>query len=582
MSDHDQAVNQIDQLEKRLASLHDLGVDTAALRSQLAFARAQVQDGRIAEALGICEEVADTARKLADGSAAPAERPRTGRFTRDQLTEAVKDLLSQGLLAKLMAEQRSGPDVRLEARLNDLDERLRGYIGHEADALRAEQQVLREEIELVRRSVGTAVATPFAEPATNETAQTGKEPLWAARLHSILVKAIRRTDAQAAQIASIVQQFATQGGAAASSGLTARVEALRSSIADDLRSVAERVPSAVPVSEPAAEPAWAQQLAASLNAVAERMQTMSVPAASPADDAVEPAWAQQLAMTLQSVAERLSAPVASVAATPVEAGEPAWAQALRDTLDAMTTRLGAQPMTLVAEPPAVEEPAWSVTLRDALGAAEARHQEVLATLAVRQAAAGDPALGEQLAGAFERGLHDLGALLAQQRPGLAPPIPMDDSRSALSPVTVSHDAETREAAHSSTRTERTVVDAELVRSLVQRELEAAIGTRGTMAVAKREGTEHIRALVAAELDVRQGGAIERTDRTDVSDLRATLLRLLPDLLGDEAVRRSLFAVLALEAVSKPGALGELTGLRTFLKRELGHAAEELATKLQPA
>ena len=39
---------------------------------------------------------------------------------------------------------------------------------------------------------------------------------------------------------------------------------------------------------------------------------------------------------------------------------------------------------------------------------------------------------------------------------------------------------------------------------------------------------------------------------------------------------------ALEAVGKPGALSELTGLRAFLRRELSHAAEELATKLQPA
>jgi hypothetical protein len=420
------------------------------------------------------------------------------------------------------------------------------------------------------------VATPFAD---SDAAQAGKEPLWAARLHSILVKAIRRADAQAAQIAGIVQQIAAQGALTpSSSGLTARVEALRSGIAEDLRLASERIPPTMPVGE-AVEPAWSQQLAGTLQSVAERLQALTPSSPS---EAGEPAWAQQLASTLQSLAERIQAPVVAPAAVAGAAAEPAWVPALRDALDAITTRLGAQPMTLVAEPPAVSEPAWSLALREALGAAEARHQEVLAALASRTAPVGDASLGEQLAGAFTRGLHDLGTLLAQA-PGRGAPVPMDDSRSALSPVTVAHDDETRETAHTTTRTERAaVVDADQVRSLVQREIETALGARGTIAMTKRDGTEQIRALVAAELDVRQGGALDRSSRSDASDLRAALLRLLPELLGDEAVRRSLFAVLALEAVSKPGALGELTGLRAFLKRELGHAAEELATKLQPA
>ena len=556
----DQAANHIDQLEKRLASLHDLGVDTAGLRSQLAFARTQVSEGRIAEALNICEEVADTARRLADGSASPPERVRTGRFSRDQLAEAVKDLLSQGLLAKLMAEQRSGPDVRLEARLNSLDEGLRGYIGHEADALRSEQQVLREELEQMRRSIGTAVATPFAESApASEVANAGKEPLWAARLHSILVKSIRRADAQAAQIAGIVQQVVSQlgsaAGSAAGSALTARVEALRSGIADDLRTVAERIPAATPVVE-APEPTWSQQLGTTLQLVAERLQTAPAAASMP--------------------------PVE----TPVESGEPAWSQALRDALDAVVTRLGAQPMTLVAEPTQAGEPAWSATLREALAGAEARHQELLAAVAVRgPQSVGDPALGAQLAHAFERGLHDLGKLLLIQRENLVAPQPMDDSRSALSPVIVAEDAITRTVAHTTTRTDRAAsaafIDHDAIRQMVAREVEAHLGAQHTSVIpGRRDGTEKIRSLVAAELEVRHGG-VERAGGNDAGDLRAALQRLLPDLLNDESVRRSLFAVMAMEAVSKPGVMAELTGLRAFLKRELSHAAEDLATKLQP-
>jgi hypothetical protein len=553
----DQAANHIDQLEKRLASLHDLGVDTAGLRSQLAFARTQVSEGRIAEALHICEEVADTARRLADGSAAPPERVRTGRVTRDQLSTAVHDQLAQGMFAKQLAEHRSGPDVRLEARLNALDENLRGYIGHEADALRGEQQVLREELEQMRRSIGTSVATPFAESSvTGDVAHAGKEPLWAARLHSILVKAIRRADAQAAQIAGIVQQVVSQLGSAAGSGLTARVEALRSGIAEDLRTVAERIPAATPVVE-APEPSWSQQLGTTLQLVVERLQ--SAPAA----------------------------PVVAPSETPAQSGEPPWSQALRDALDAVVTRLGAQPMTLVAETPQAGEPAWSIALREALAGAEARHQELLEAVAARGAqSAGDPALGEQLAHAFERGLHDLGKLLLIQRENRALSQSSDESRSALSPVTAAQDhTTTRAVAHTTTRTDRTAsvapVDHDTIRQMVAREVEAHLGAQLTSVIpGRRDGTEKIRSLVAAELEVRHGG-VERTTGNDAGDLRAALQRLLPDLLNDESVRRSLFAVMALEAVSKPGVMAELTGLRAFLKRELAHAAEDLATKLQP-
>lgn len=601
MSDHDLATTHIDQLEKRLASLHDLGVDTAGLRSQLAFARTQVNEDRIAEALGICEEVADTARRLADGSAPPPERPRTGRFTRDQLAEAVKDLLSQGLLAKLMAEQRSGPDVRLEARLSSLDERLRNYIGHEADALRTEQQVLREELEQMRRSLGTAAATPSpsaeAHPASDsgDHAPSSKEPLWAARLHSILVKSIRRADAQAAQIASIVQHITAAGAnTAGADGLTARVEALRTGIADDLRTFVERTPaSSSAPAVPDSEPAWAQALGTTLQAVAERLasQPIAAPVAAPVDTAVavpavsaeEPAWAQALGTALQAVAERLQqAPAAS------DTGEPSWAQGLRDALDAVARRLSDQPLTLVAEPTAATEPAWSLTLREALAGAEARHQELLATVATRAPHdAPDGRLGEQLAGAFERGLHDLGALLAQHHADMGPR-PMDESRGALSPVTMPEQKTTSAIANTTTRTDRMAtseaVSPDLLRKLVEREVETHLGTRNTAAITnKNAGIDDMRALIAAELDMRQGGAVERTGgRSDMADLRSGVLRLLPELLNDEAVRHSLFTVLALEAVSKPGALGELTGLRSFLRRELSRAADELATKLQPA
>ena len=470
MADHDQAASSIDQLENRLASLHDLGVDTAALRSQLAFARTQLNDGRNAEALGICEEVAATAKRLANGSA-PAERPRTGRFTRDQLAETLHDLLAQGMFAKLMAEHRSGPDIRLEARLNEMDEKVRAHVVEKVEALRAEQQVMREAV------------------------------------------------------------------------------SARSVVADDVRLAPERM-----VDESAA-------------AVVER----------------EPAWAQSLSKTLQAVGERLeSAPI-------TDSGEPAWSQGLRDALQAVAARLQSPSPSPSPQPsPAVEiaEPAWSLTLREALASAEARHQELLAAVVRSPINSAETTLGDQLATAMERGLHDLGTLLAERPSHSAMPIAStsDDGHEALTRITakVFDRSTTRAIAHSTTRADRaaiaTVSDSDLVKRLVAEEVEAHLSRHGTEVVTnKHVSPEEIRALIMDEMDKGRG---VKSQRIEANDQRAVLLRLLPTMLSDDTVRQSLFAVLAMEAVSKPGALGELTGLRAFLRRELAHAAEELGSKLE--
>jgi hypothetical protein len=369
-------------------------------------------------------------------------------------------------------------------------------------------------------------------------------------------------------------------------------------LCDSLRAVvahlAELPPPApapvAPTEQP--EPAWSQALGTTLQAVVQRLE--SVPTATftakpaAASEAGEPAWSQALSDTLRTIAARFDQSAAATPSSVPSEGEPAWSQALRDSLSAIAVRLTDQPLTLVAEQTSNSEPAWAISLREALGAAEARHQELLAMLAAQGTRpAGDASIADQMAGALERGLHDLGTLLAQ-RP-LPTTQPMDDSRGALSPMTASvvEHVTTKSEGNTSTRTERVAVppaiDSEQIHRMIESALEAHLGARNTAAKGRPEsGTEQIRALVAAELEVREGGALDRTSRSDVVDFRATLLRLLPDLLGDEAVRQKLFAVLALEAVSKPGALGELTGLRSFLKRELARVAEDLSGKLQIA
>lgn len=57
-----------------------------------------------------------------------------------------------------------------------------------------------------------------------------------------------------------------------------------------------------------------------------------------------------------------------------------------------------------------------------------------------------------------------------------------------------------------------------------------------------------------------------------ADLRAAIGRSMPDLLKDPAIRQQILGLVAVEAVANPGALGELTGIRAFIRAEVRHAA----------
>ena len=155
-----EALERIAGVEKRLASLQELGLDTAAMRSQLAFAQTRLLEGAIGDADRVCDEVLATARRIAQGTNEP--KVRTERLTRDDLAGEVRRVLSEGLLAQLMAEQQGGLDPRLEARLNTFDQHVREYLltnhrkAEEAYAqvrneLSRSMEVLRGEIAMIRR-----------------------------------------------------------------------------------------------------------------------------------------------------------------------------------------------------------------------------------------------------------------------------------------------------------------------------------------------------------------------------------------------------------------------------------------------
>jgi hypothetical protein len=647
---HGSAAQRIDVLEKRLASLHDLGIDTAGLRSQLTFARTHLGEGRVDEVVSICDDIEVAARRLAEGSGGE-QRVRTGRFTRDQLAEAIRDTLAGGLFSKLLAEHRGGPDLRLEARLRSMDESIRSQMASEADALRAEQQVVREEIEQLRRSLDSAPASTsapvsavkqddaaasanvFPDTNANTSADTSKnqEPLWASRLHRLLVKAIRRADTQATQIAGIVQQFAAHVGTNAES-ITPKIEALRRGISEGLQQELKQFTEHLPTISDH-QPSWIAPLVQSLQAVADRLQahpsrhneatsrtasaiceqrdahdhqpTDVIHAAITAESAgaVEPTtarqanvppsgekpetkktiinkesapapdWAGPLAQSLQAIVERLQQPTVSDSSS-----EPAWTAPLIATLQAVAERVQMPPTpTHVVE----AEPAWVAAL---VGNLQAMAERLPVAAVDQQTHPSD--LASALSAVVDRGLEGLGELIRQgQQSGSQTISSSAKTSAALSPINIpaQEEATTREFNQSSTRADNPTVQvtpalSDSLRALVIDEIEARIGHGHTSVVnAKELKPEQVRALIDAEFERRAGGAIERND---INDLRANFIHLLPNLLEEEAVRQQLFAVLALESTAKPGALAELTGLRSFLKRELAKAAEEIAGRLQ--
>ena len=58
-------------------------------------------------------------------------------------------------------------------------------------------------------------------------------------------------------------------------------------------------------------------------------------------------------------------------------------------------------------------------------------------------------------------------------------------------------------------------------------------------------------------------------------LKETLTQMLPDLLSTDTVQSVIMATVAMHAVMEPGALGDLTGLRTFLQDQIQKAIQEM-------
>jgi hypothetical protein len=76
-------------------------------------------------------------------------------------------------------------------------------------------------------------------------------------------------------------------------------------------------------------------------------------------------------------------------------------------------------------------------------------------------------------------------------------------------------------------------------------------------------------MIVEELDQRMSSSgPHEVQVTLPSDFKEQIRRHLPALLADDDIKQHLFAVIAYEMIVNPGLLGELAGIRGFLRSEV--------------
>ncbi len=286
-ADNRQAEERIDTAETRRAALHDLGIDTAALRSRLAFARTCLIEGNVIDVNALCEAVLSAARRLADGAAPAADgKTRHGRFSSDQLGEEVRALLDQGLFATLLAAHQPGPDPRLEARLLTLENRVASQLAGALAALSQAQASAQGDLAALRGElrhgldiIGSLRQSAAAPPADGPAAAAVLER-FAAQLSEHQERLIATI---AAGVERLGQPAATAAGAAAGPAAAAV------SGAGESGQVLERFAAESAVQQERLLSALANSMAQFSEVIA-RHPAISAPAGAGAEGPDPPAW----------------------------------------------------------------------------------------------------------------------------------------------------------------------------------------------------------------------------------------------------------------------------------------------------
>jgi hypothetical protein len=574
--DQGPAQERLDQAEKRLAALADLGVDIAALRSQLAFARTRLAEDHPEEVPGICDEVLATARRLAAGEPAGENRVRSARFTRDQFAEELRSVLSQGMLAQLLAEQRQGPDPRLEGRLQahgqDLraalaeglaeEARARSQLASDLNELREAQRTAREELQALdqARRQGQGELRQLLSDLRRERGHGGNGAAPAAAAPTAAAAASLDTAALAQALRAAVEAGA------------ARQDQVIGGLERGLAQLGERLATAVDAMRQPPVAAASAALSAVVRQEPSSMRTRRVdPAGARTAQLPAPATGSlhlELPDTADVVAE--DAGLGGMEDEPhdlgISAGGAPAAPAAASYMDQELLSLGGSPRP-GAEADAVPAPSAATP------ATAQRATTVPAAPATAAAPAEDLVLSDEPSA-------------AARAPVAATPL---DALDLVGEPPVGEHQTTRSYHAASTRTEKP--GAAGTESALRAAVAAAVAAQLAERLGDAAGLDEarVRALISEDAERRHAtppsgnrtapgarGGGEAGQRIPDSEMRQILIRLLPEVLRDERVRQPLLALIALEAVGNPGALGELTGLRAFLRRELAIAAGELS------
>lgn len=507
---------RIDLVERRLAALQDAGVDVAALRAQLAFAHSARREGRLADVEAICDEVLGAARRLAElggGHARTQPQPKSQPQPQPQpSTESLQRVRVSR--AQLADEVRGAIDAEVKAQLA-------GRHGAEAISgdLDARLKAIESRLDAIVGHAADAAAVAGRLRSLDErlsqlehrTAPSADATAIAAQVEAAVAEALPRQ--AAGQLREAISQLPTR---------------------EDLHQIAETLRADLDwrLEKAAAEHGWCSLT--DVQASVRKALADQDPGMLPGSQLgrLEVALAEFVQQN-RDQQERLIA---------------ALAERVAQQTKVLTKRMLTRPE---APPP---ERSDTDTLLPQSGPAAGDGSSHHATVAAEPSTDRESRLGLDAVppDAVQAVRRDHGGTTLFTRRVANEPLPGNDL-------------------------------AELVTNEVERALGGIAAATATQAEAPppsattappvNQAPADLAVIVAAEVGRQLAHTIPVQLPPSDADLARAVTRILPAAFQDETVRTELFAVLALEAAGRPSALGELTGLRRYLKRELQAVTE---------
>jgi hypothetical protein len=608
--------DRIETVEKRIAAMQDAGVDTAALRAQLAFAHHALREGRLADIEAICDEVLGAARRLAElGSrasqvrtpaygtpvlarepAAPGtEALRKVKVGRAQLAEEVRAAIDAEVKTQMTTPSDLAP---LDQRLAALEARLGQALGQVAEASAAVAGpvgALANRIEALEQR-----PTPSVDEAAIAAAVAGQISALGSRIDALEQRPTPSID-EAAIAAAVTTAVAGPIGA-----LATRLSALEQKPTPSIDEAA--IAAIVTRTVDEAVPRQASELLRDAIAklpTRDDLQQITETLRADLDWCLEKAAAEHGWCSLSDVQQSVRKAVAEQDPGTITGGsqlgrlEIALAEFVQQSKEQ-------QDRLIAALADKVAQNTRSLTKR-------LLHRDPPEQVARKHDTEELSPSSSPLSGDASSHMNAItGAItgaIQREMPSKSPTEP------ALDPVPAETlDATRREHGSTTLFTKRVRVPVEqpeaaatpvsepgdALHDLVTAEVERALGgaTASTMSepIAMTLGETaapttclppssalvqpdraDLAVLVAAEVGRQLAMTMPVNVAPADSDLARAVARVLPLALQDESVRTELFAVLALEAAGKPGVFGELTGLRRYLKRELQATAAQLGS-----